>query len=419
MYLGLAIGIAIFVIIIVVILLILIAVRPWIKNNVPIGGSCNDVNRCRQGLICDSGACKVPIGGACRQISDCVTPAIACFEGKCIAEPVAPIEPVVPVQPIIPIGPTAPTEPAAPAPTAPTPTAPAPTAPAPIAPTAPTAPTAPIETVGPIGLTGSFIPCGINDSCPPGYACQGSIVIRNRKKEYQFTNQKILDVTGFMNTILILLDDGNIVRDNGRSLSTIMNSVNLERIFVAGGILYGISNGYLYWMATERPSRERWQWRKLNWSPPNITHASASLNGEWLWLQSSSRHKEGTRGCLYKTPQMTTSQMVPPRMVEDVILKGDEFRVYGIDNRSYLEINPSQRKGTSFIDGQVRVIPGMVDGALMSDDTVIMVDRVQTIRLFSVRVIPQPAPAMSSGGQILTIDSVYEIENKLCERLLF
>ena len=409
MYPGLATGIAIIVIIIVIVLLILIAIRPWINNNVPVGGACNNVNRCRPGLICESGVCKVPIGGSCRRVSDCVTPAIACFENRCIAEP-----------PIGPTGPNGITEAAdISVPTSTITVVAGPTGI--IAPTTLTTPAVPVgtginEPVIPIGPAGSFISCGINNRCPPGYVCQGSIVIRNGQKEYQFTDRKVLDVTGFMDMILVLLDNGDIVKDTGHTLLTTNNSVNLDRIFVAGGILYGINNGNLYWMVTERPSRRKWEWEKLNWSPRGITHASASLNGEWLWLQSNSKYQDAPTGYLYKTPRLK-----PPKTTGSVMLSGDKFRVYGIDNRSYLEINPSQGKGISFINSQSKVIPGMVDGALMSDDTIIMVDRVQTVRLWSVRVIPQLRPQArpkSRRKQMSPLDAVYEIENKLCEKLL-
>ena len=62
----------------------------------------------------------------------------------------------------------------------------------------------------------------------------------------------------------------------------------------------------------------------------------------------------------------------------------------------------------------------MIDGALMSDNTIIVVDRVQSIRLWAVRVVPltHSTPVMVGNDKILTLDSIYEIENKLCEEAL-
>lgn len=388
MHRGFAIGVTIIVLIIVIVLLILIIARPWVIDNVGIGGACNDVNRCVSGLICEDGTCRVPIGGGCSKVSECVNVAIACFDGRCIAEP--------------PIGPTGTT-----GPTGPT------------GPTGTTGPTGPTGTTGTTGPTGMFIPCGIDNTCPSGMVCEGSVVLLNGEKQYQFIDKKVLDVTGFLRMTLVLLDDGTIMRDTRTSMSTVRNSVRLDRIFVAGGVLYGVSDSRLYWMTTRRPSRRFWEWERLQWAPDDITNVSSTLDGKWMWLQSTRGLVGGTVGFLYRA-RIGSS----PRLTRRINMSEFDFRVYGLNERQYLVIDPRQAVGVSHVDGRTQQIPRMADGAMLSSGRVIRITPAQKNRVWAVRVVLVPIELVRNPSDFVTIsrddgefamvDAVYEIENRRC-----
>jgi len=57
------------------------------KPAIPAGSTCITDADCQKGKRCQNGHCKSPIGGPCMTLDDCVRGAIACQDGICIAEP--------------------------------------------------------------------------------------------------------------------------------------------------------------------------------------------------------------------------------------------------------------------------------------------------------------------------------------------
>lgn len=115
----------------------------------------------------------------------------------------------------------------------------------------------------------------------------------------RFPDRSLLDVISEGRNLLMLLEDGTIIREvnNPRGsnfLETIHSNRTLQRLTSLGGIttggpetanIYGLSDNILYELDRERSRSNDWIWRQVEWAPVQITHLSRSHDGNFLWIQ--------------------------------------------------------------------------------------------------------------------------------------
>lgn len=118
------------------------------------------------------------------------------------------------------------------------------------------------------------------------------------------SDRSILDVISEGPNLLMLLEDGTILREvyspKGHNfLETIHSDHIMQRLSLLGGvttggpntsIIYGVSSNILYELDKRRSSNNYWVWNKVLWArgtaaPLHINHISHSHDGNFLWIQ--------------------------------------------------------------------------------------------------------------------------------------
>ena len=140
----------------------------------------------------------------------------------------------------------------------------------------------------------------------------------------------VSDVTGDDNIMLTLQENGNIIKDNGSTTTTIFSSVKLQLICWAKVAVFGISHGSLYLINSEL-GRLYWNWHKHRQSPTNISHICCTLDYKHLWVESK-LPKDRKRGYLFKI-----NSHGGIKLLESKIITGT--RIYGRHKKEYAVIN--------------------------------------------------------------------------------
>lgn len=373
----LAVVLGIIIILLIIIVIAVVLARPWIKNDVALNQPCSDSKLCVAGLTCESGICKANPGSSCTTDSDCSANSTGCFNGVCASG----IIPLNPPPGFIPIR----------------------------------------------GLTEVFDPTSSLPNrntrscdtviCPSGQTCQGSIVLLNGQRVYQFGRNKVLDVTEIpmrefrteKREVLILLDSGAIMRDIDGVITQVSNNVKLDRILMIGDVLAGTSNGILYWLPPDNFRHSRWTWRVADWAPRHIVHIVTTLNNESLWIQNADPREPGSLGELYRINPTTN-----PTLEQTEALDGRTFRYYGFTLNSFVNIDPIRKSAFSDMQGLTQTIPDMVDGGFTSIDQVLRISSEVNNSVWSFRVFNQLAVDESVATILIRPDNIYEIQNRLC-----
>lgn len=145
-----------------------------------------------------------------------------------------------------------------------------------------------------------------------------------------------LDICSYSSSRIRLLRDGTIwVEISGQTPYRVTNSVKLERLEVRG-YLYGVCAGSLYILACSHHDRRVWTWSPCAWAPRNITHTSATLDGQYLLLQS------GSVGRIYD---------VEDQQLEQIQLERYK-RIYGTTLEEYVDVDSEARRAV-FSDGSI------------------------------------------------------------------
>ena len=378
----------IFIAIIVLTVIIVTVLLLSSNSSVVIHGSCDNKNTCRAGLTCDSGVCKANIGTACATSDDCVSSSMGCISGICMAVSSAPAS--------------------APASLAVVDT-PAGSGPSNSALTA--------VSMNPFASGSDFnhyecdVPIG---SSHAGYHTHQNIIhSRSRKRGmtsarglgsedknkegdrvivsgsevYHFGSKSIKDIAEFQGKTIILLEDGNITLDTGAGLITVKPNISLDRVFQLGDILYGLKSGKMYYMLSRYPNPGVWKWDPVEWAPDGIIFASVSLNKRWIWIQVLNG-EEGSTGYLYRlTSSNETNGANEIELVGNKELGPGVDRIYGIDNRVYLEIDRYGRRAMFNSEMGQRIVTDIVDGALNSTGGLKKVSPSGSHKFKAIRVI--------------------------------
>lgn len=370
---GLAVALAIVIILVIIIIIAVVLSRPWIKKNIGLNQPCSDSKICTTGYTCENGLCKANPGTVCSTDSDCSGSSTGCVKGVC-ASGLNPFEPPPNSDPVNGL----------------------------------------IEVYDINGTAGSDTANVCDKSrCPTGQTCEGSIVLLNGHRTYQFGKNKTLDVTELTITgtnkpeVLILLDSGAIMRDNNGTVSSVSNSIKLDRILMIGNILAGTSNGILYWLHPDNFSRSRWTWTITNWAPHHIVHIVTTLNNETVWIQNTDPRETGSTGRLYRISTTTN-----PTLEHTEVLDGRTFRYYGYTTNSYVNVDPISRIAHSDTQGIIQTIPDMVDGAITSVDQILRITFESNTYLWSVRVFNESL--VGDDIRLIQPDNIYVIQNRLC-----
>jgi hypothetical protein len=390
----LAVILAIIVVVIIIIAIALIIARPWIKKDIPLNQPCSSSRLCVAGTTCINGTCKANPGEFCNVATDCGPQSIDCIDNICVTSEMINL----------------------------------------IAPTSNSIQVEGLDGVydqAPLPEYSDAQNCDCRDRhshgrrCPRGKICRGSAVILNGIKKYQFGEHKILDVlelttllqidgTGPLgSTVWILLENGTIMQDFNENITSLSSNIQPDRLFMLGTTVIGAtSNGVMYQLDSHSMttvtggSIRRLNWNPVRWASSNIVHVSTSLDGVWLWTQSS--HGGGSTGRLYNMTDLVSGN---PRLVETEQMIGRIFRIYGENNNAHTGVNPITATGQSDVDGLIQVIPLMVDGAMTSANQIIRITPEDNHRIWSIRVFQQFLGTPGVRGT----DNVYEIQNRLCE----
>lgn len=205
-------------------------------------------------------------------------------------------------------------------------------------------------------------PCEEKDGV---YYCRNLINIKELHQPWQehktTYHSPVIDVCSYSNATLFLLDDGNIIceiNENSDRRYRTSNNIKLRKITSFNGYLYGVSvDKILYTLpnAYFADHNNNWIWSIVNWAPRDIKHISSTHDGSHIWIQTNST------GYLYNNPNV----------IIDKIPYHDGKRVYGRDNKHYIDIKAS--------DNNAYVFPGnnlhhnIYDAALSYYDEVIAI----------------------------------------------
>lgn len=342
--------------IIIITFIILLVADVFASSPDPISSACGVDSDCRAGLRCENGICKSPIGGSCATLQDCVSVAIACQNGICLAQPANGIGQPCPCQVDLVCqagfcrGPTGAT----------------------CTNTSDCMAGMYCVNGGCTGATGSpggntgcyyayqeadlymnevepyyqpsgyFISrqdssssdissydsyhqelsyddyCLTSHECPTGYFCAPRIVYQKYRNEQMlpliskryFPGENAIDVAVHYDQIYILLEGGDILRIVDHVPIRIESSIILERIFSFTGHLYGLCDGRLYILTVDSYSNDNWVWEELNEVTSNIVNVSLTIDGQHIWLENQQagylydqqwslveKKKHSTNGC--------------------------------------------------------------------------------------------------------------------------
>ena len=371
---------AIVIVIAIIIVIAFVIIRPYIKTDIPLNEPCGDTRLCAAGTTCVNGTCKSDPGGFCNVLSDCSPQSSECIDNICATGEMLTLIQPTPNSLIV----------------------------------------EGFDNVydqQPLPEYANSQSCESDCSrCPSGEICQGSAVILNGLKKYQFGRHKIIDVlelTTLMSIdgsgplgapVWILLEDGSIMQDINDNFTTILSNIHPDRLFMISKTVVGAtSNGTMYWLKGNNFANIRsggtLNWNVARWAPTGIVHVSNTLDYEWLWIQSHSG--SGSKGYLY-------SVSGEPSLSKTENMNGRTFRIYGDSVSAYTDVNPVTATGVNNFE---QVIPLMVDGAMTSSNQVIRITPQDSTRIWSIRVYAQ----MLGVPSIRQTDNVYEIQNRLCE----
>jgi hypothetical protein len=317
--------------VLIIVILIVFFVAAYISTNrtpqpVQVLGNCGTTDRvCANGLVCQSGICKVPIGGVCTSDADCVDGSTGCIGGVCMAN-----------SNLIPIN---------------------------------------------GGQTGTIV-CSSNSDCPSGLSCGMSTVVivttnvtptsastsMPSNPIWMSANSSVLDTAILKQQNYAVLSNGDIQIPGTSPIVTKKNNVKLTSIFSAAGVLHGISDDQLYFLKTSNLESNSWNWEVVSWFPYCfIEIANSSLDGNYvvIYVRYESK-KNRCESYRYRYFLFYTLEGCEPQLIRKG--KSNKFRILGKDENSFLEICPSSNSASIFIDGsEKRNLSNVATGALLSD----------------------------------------------------
>lgn len=221
------------------------------------------------------------------------------------------------------------------------------------------------------------------------------------------SKENVLDVCGYSSDIIILYKDGHIMLETeDKKRTRITNNIRLDRVENFGGYVYGVSCGSLYKLDSstygERGARGgEWIWDSCRWSPVGITHISATLGGDHLWIQTQNvgnlYNSEGEIVPTEISPRDTTS----PREISLDSPWSKNRRVYGLNKNIYMDINTDECQAILRRNEEDRgvLIRDIYAGAINYDGQVASIRPEQKNRFRDIRIINWKAYYLLKGNE--------------------
>ena len=384
-----------------------------VNNKSILNQDCNITEDCHNGFECENNLCKSKAGSLCKTSSDCTTPNSGCQDGVCIAPPSKLNESCTSDSSEKPCqdGLTCDSE------------------------------------SGNICKVINQGSCRTNNECSSDLTCRDSVcrivspddqicisnsdcnsnscgssqlLSQDRRGQlhliHEFKDAAILDVISEGDNLLILLDDGNILREVGSNnhsgLEMIKNNININRLASLGGlgtgeagqlILYGLSNYILYELDPNQSTSNDWIWIPVRWAPKIVTHISHSQDGNFLWIQfpihiSPPKMPQSAQN-MYSKPRLsgnkTVSQQgtlyqfqgsdIPPLLIQRTVLSKNTLRNLGLDNIRYMEVDTQAKQATRFPKGDL--IDDFHVGIILRDASIFKIGGDQEFQVREVRLI--------------------------------
>jgi len=272
------------------------------KCSLPKGSSCSETIQCEPGTSCVSGICAitgVPIGGNCDNTDICEPP-LVCNLGTCKSK---------------------------------------------------------------VGG-----PCANNSQCVSGMCDQSTGVCVSSLSGMSVLDLitpmnsgpilPVMDVSGDVNNMLTLQENGNIIKDTGPIATTVYSSIKLQLICWAKKAVFGTSNGKLYLVNTDL-DRLFWNWHKHRQSPTKIVHICCTLDYNYLWVESM-LPKGRKRGYLFKINSHGDIKLQENKIVTGTRVYGRNRKEYAVIDHGFCHIYRNNKK--------VETLPG-VTGVGFDPDT--------------------------------------------------
>lgn len=152
--------------------------------------------------------------------------------------------------------------------------------------------------------------------------------------EYIPNIQNVHDCCEYSNAILFLKTDGKIICSEYSKQRVVESNRFLIMIFTYHGELIGVDKkGTAYVLTHHYHDADYWKWKKCQWMPINIVHASTSLDGQYMFIETN------TSGYMYKDTE--TYKEV-----------NKETRILGKDSKCYLVLDHCTKSCDIFVNNE-------------------------------------------------------------------
>lgn len=156
----------------------------------------------------------------------------------------------------------------------------------------------------------------------------------------------IKDFTLRNGQLLLLFEDGTLKLKKGESYTEIKSSLHMDEITSFNNFVYGNCDGVVYSLSQIKSGEA--VWNQEDAIPENIRWWSTTSDGQYFWVQDSSK------GYLYNRNM---------KMVDQADLT--ETRIYGPDKDIFVTLDKETSKGILSYDGTV--VNDIIDGTFTSD----------------------------------------------------
>jgi hypothetical protein len=125
---------------------------------------------------------------------------------------------------------------------------------------------------------------------------------------------------------------------------------------VFNGYIYGLSDGYIYKLDMSTYNDPVWDWNIINDMVQSVTHVSVTLNGEYMWVQTSDN-----KGYLFNCDM---------EIEEESDIDEGTYRVYGFTKNSWLVVSAVEHTATLYPSEYV--VHKVYDAALSHDNQIVV-----------------------------------------------
>ena len=213
-------------------------------------------------------------------------------------------------------------------------------------------------------------------SCQSKSSCSTALAKINNDTLKTLVCGSVIDLCSYDNHYFILLANGDIEKYNQqwKKINVIKQNLSLKFLDVFGGYIYAATDNELFKLDNKSYSSSNWTWLSVN-KYVAIANMQATLNGEILYLSI------GADGYLYTIE----NDPLKLNVLETVKVPNDHIRVYGLDDKHYLQINYKLHMAKKFPSKDI--VHDILDGALNYNDEVVKILPSQKCQIKSVKIV--------------------------------